>query len=59
MEHKKQNQNFENHYSLGARRLCPPEMEKGFVYDFNSDYYRLDSFLYFLLFNKYPNDVKV
>ena len=39
MEHKKQNQNLENHHSLGARRLYPPEMEKGFVYDFNSDYF--------------------
>ena len=58
MEYKNKNQNLENHHFLGARRLCPPEMEKGFVYDFNSDYYRLGSMLYFLLFNKYPNDVK-
>lgn len=40
---------------VGAPELCAPEMIKGLEYDFNSDYYRLGSMLFYILFRKYPN----
>lgn len=58
MEYKNRSQNIENHHSFGFIKVCPPEMKEGFVYDFNSDYYRLGSLLYFIIFRKYPNDIK-
>lgn len=58
MEYKDKNQSLENHHSLGTRKICPPEMLERFVYDFNPDYYRLGALLYYILFGKYPTDVK-
>ena len=44
---------------VGSPSLCAPEMIKGLNYDYNSDYYRLGSMLYFMIFKKYPNDLKL
>ena len=39
--------------------VTPPEMEKLKEYDYNSDYYRLGSIIYYLIFKKYPYTVKI
>ena len=39
--------------------VTPPEMEKLLVYDYNSDYYRLGSVIYYLIFKRYPFMVKL
>lgn len=44
---------------VGSPFLCAPEMIKGLNYDYNSDYYRLGGMLYFMIFKKYPNDLKL
>ena len=40
---------------IGSPELCAPEMVNRLEYDYNSDYYRLGSMLYYLIFRKYPN----
>ena len=40
-------------------KVSPPEMIKFEKYYYNSDYYRLGSMIYYLLFKKYPNAVKL
>ena len=35
--------------------MSAPEILKKLKYDYNSDYYRLGSMLYYLLFRKFPN----
>ena len=39
--------------------VTPPEMEKFEKYDYNSDYYRLGSIIYYLIFKTYPYIVKL
>ena len=39
--------------------VTPPEMEKLKEYDYNSDYYRLGSVLFYLIFKTYPYIVKL
>ena len=39
--------------------VTPPEMEKLKEYDYNSDYYRLGSVLFYLIFKAYPYIVKL
>ena len=39
--------------------VTPPEMEKLKEYDYNSDYYRLGSILFYLIFKTYPYIVKL
>ena len=39
--------------------VCPPEIKKSKKFDFNSDYYRLGSIIYYLIFKNYPNIVKL
>ena len=39
--------------------VTPPEMEKLQKYDYNSDYYRLGSVIFYLIFKKYPYIVKL
>ena len=39
-------------------KVSPPEMLNNFEYDYNSDYYRLGSIIYYLIFKKYPFTVK-
>lgn len=40
-------------------RVTPPEMMKLEEFDYNSDYYRLGSIIYYLIFKRYPNYVKL
>ena len=45
-----------HHYDIvGSPELCAPEMVKYKTYDYNSDYYRLGSMIYFIIFKNYPN----
>jgi serine/threonine protein kinase len=39
--------------------VTPPEMLELKKYDYNSDYYRLGSLIYYLIFKKYPFSVKL
>ena len=39
--------------------VTPPEMLNFKKYDYNSDYYRLGCLIYYLIFKKYPNNVKL
>jgi serine/threonine protein kinase len=39
--------------------VTPPEMEKLKEYDYNSDYYRLGSVIFYLIFKIYPYKVKL
>jgi len=39
--------------------VTPPEMEKLKEYDYNSDYYRLGSIIFYLIFKTYPYIVKL
>ena len=44
------------HYDIiGSPELCAPEMANRKTYDYNSDYYRLGSMLYYIMFKSYPN----
>ena len=38
--------------------VTPPEMLDNSEYDYNSDYYRLGSVIYYLIFKKYPFQIK-
>ena len=40
-------------------KVTPPEILKFKEYDYNSDYYRLGSVIYYLIFKKYPSFVKL
>ena len=45
-----------HHYDIvGSPELCAPEMVNLKTYDYNSDYYRLGSMIYFIIFKNYPN----
>lgn len=57
IEYKNRNKK-PSRYSLGALRLCPPELLNGMEYDYNADYYRLGSMIYYVIFGKFPNDIK-
>ena len=52
---KDKSKNYLNTY----KKVTPPEMLKFQKFDYNSDYYRLGSIIFYLIFKKYPNDVKV
>ena len=49
--------NKNNHHFdiVGSPELCAPEMINLKTYDYNSDYYRLGSMIYFIIFKGYPN----
>lgn len=47
-----------NNYMVTYNRVSPPEMLKQSKYDYNSDYYRLGSIIYYLIFKKYPYTIK-
>ena len=40
-------------------KVTPPEILKFKEYDYNSDYYRLGSVIYYLIFKKYPSFEKL
>ena len=42
---------------VGSPELCAPEMINRLEYDYNSDYYRLGSMIYYIIFRKYPNHI--
>ena len=44
-------------YVIGSPDLCAPEMINRLEYDYNSDYYRLGSMIYYIIFKKYPNRI--
>jgi len=48
-----------NKYLNTYNMVTPPEMEKLQEYDFNSDYYRLGSVIFYLIFKTYPYIVKL
>ncbi len=54
-----ENKNDPKRNSFGSPCLCAPEMIKRLNYDYNSDYYRLGGMLYFMIFKKYPNYLKL
>ena len=47
-----------NNYMVTYNRVSPPEMLKQSKYDYNSDYYRLGSIIYYLIFKNYPYIIK-
>ena len=48
-----------HHYDIvGSPELCAPEMVNLKTYDYNSDYYRLGSMIYFIIFKNYPNYIR-
>ena len=50
---------FKAKYLNTYNMVTPPEMEKLKEYDYNSDYYRLGSVLFYLIFKAYPYIVKL
>ena len=56
MEYKNKNEHRGD--IVGSPELCAPEMTNRLEYDYNSDYYRLGSMIYFLIFRKYPNNIR-
>jgi serine/threonine protein kinase len=45
--------NIKEKYMITYNKVTPPEMLKFKEYDYNSDYYRLGSIIYYLIFKKY------
>ena len=52
---KEKKHKYLNTYNM----VTPPEMEKLKEYDYNSDYYRLGSVIFYLIFKTYPYLVKL
>ena len=48
------NKDVKEFYMNTFDMVTPPEMLENKKYDFNSDYYRLGSIIYFLIFKEYP-----
>jgi serine/threonine protein kinase len=53
-----QKDNKEKYFNT-FRRVTPPEMLNFKKFDYNSDYYRLGSIIYYSIFKTYPNIVKL
>ena len=51
--------NYFSKYLNTYNMVTPPEMEKLKEYDYNSDYYRLGSVIFYLIFKTYPYIVKL
>ena len=51
--------NNKSKYLNTYNMVTPPEMEKLKEYDYNSDYYRLGSVIFYLIFKTYPYIVKL
>ena len=43
---------------VGSKNESAPEILNHLIYDYNSDYYRIGTILYYLIFKQYANDVK-
>ena len=52
------NKDNKDYYIKTAPYVAPPEMLSKKIYYYNSDYYRLGSLIYYLMFKKYPNIIK-
>ena len=52
------NKNNPNNNIVGSPELCAPEMINNSIYDYNSDYYRLGSMIYYIIFRQYPNYIR-
>ena len=50
--------NIEKNNMITYSRVTPPEILNKTEYDYNSDYYRLGSVIYFLIFKDYPLTIK-
>ena len=46
-------------YMITYNRVTPPEMLKFQKFDYNSDYFRLGSIIYYLIFKTYPYSVRL
>ena len=55
---KYSNKNIKKFNMITYGMVTPPEIFKNLGYDYNSDYYRLGSVIYYLIFKKYPLMVK-
>ena len=53
------NKNDPKRNVIGSPTFCAPEMMKGLNYDYNSDYYRLGSMMYYMIFKNFPNRLKL
>ena len=51
--------NIRKKYMITYDKVTPPEMLKYKEYDYNSDYYRLGSVIFYLIFKTYPYFVKL
>lgn len=54
----KNKDNPDENIIINSHELCAPELINKLVYDYNSDYYRLGSMLYFIIFREYPNIIR-
>ena len=50
--------NNKKHNMITYNMVTPPEMFFNSEYDYNSDYYRLGSIIYYLIFKTYPYTIK-
>ena len=46
-------------YMITYNKVSPPEILKFEVFDYNSDYFRLGSIIYYLIFKIYPYDLRL
>lgn len=51
--------NNKNTFFLISPRESPPETQNYSLYDYNSDYYRIGVIIYYLIFKKYINLIKI
>jgi serine/threonine protein kinase len=56
---KYSDKNKKKNYMITYNKVTPPEMLKFKEYDYNSDYFRLGSVIYYLIFKTYPYTVKL
>lgn len=51
--------NDQKNYLIGFLTDTAPEIQKESKYDYNSDYYRIGNIIYYLLFKKFVNVIKI
>ena len=56
---KYSDKNKKKNYMITYNKVTPPEILKFKEYDYNSDYFRLGSVIYYLIFKTYPYTVKL
>lgn len=57
IKYSDKNNRFNN--IIGSKFESAPEILNRSEYDYNSDYYRIGTILYYLIFKKYANEVKI